>query len=166
VEMEVTWNDYKTGSPWTTRGGDYTEEGASSSTVPNNPGVWMVWDVTSIVKAWIEGGQPNYGFLIKDQGEDANLYMSISFWSKEYSEVPNLQPTLKVDWSPPTTTINTITTTTTTTTATTTTPPSKRPPYPVGGVLTPVSKLAILAPYMALIGLAAVVALVVKKRKR
>jgi hypothetical protein len=38
-------------------------------------------------------------------------------------------------------------------------------PYPVGGVLTPVSKLAILAPYMALIGLAAVVALAVKKRK-
>jgi hypothetical protein len=46
------------------------------------------------------------------------------------------------------------------------TPPQPiRPPYPVGGILTPEGKLAILAPYMALIGLAAVVALAVKKRK-
>jgi hypothetical protein len=37
---------------------------------------------------------------------------------------------------------------------------------PVGGVMVPGSKLTILAPYMALIGLAAIAAIAVKKRKR
>jgi len=45
-------------------------------------------------------------------------------------------------------------------------PPPPRIMPPVGGILTPVNKLAILAPYMALIGLAAVVAVTVKRRKR
>jgi hypothetical protein len=44
-------------------------------------------------------------------------------------------------------------------------PLPKPPPYPVGGILTPVNKLVILAPYLALIGLAAVAAVAVKKRK-
>jgi hypothetical protein len=40
------------------------------------------------------------------------------------------------------------------------------PPRPVGGILTPANKLSILSPYLALIGLAAVVAVAVKKRRR
>jgi len=45
-------------------------------------------------------------------------------------------------------------------------PPPPRPSYPVGGILTSVNKLAILAPYMAFIGLAAVAVAAIKKRKR
>jgi hypothetical protein len=40
------------------------------------------------------------------------------------------------------------------------------PTYPVGGAFMPVNKLAILSPYLALIGLAAVVAVAIKKRRR
>jgi hypothetical protein len=47
--------------------------------------------------------------------------------------------------------------------------PPKPPPRvtpPVGGILTPVNKFVILAPYLALIGLAAIATIAVKKRKR
>ena len=44
-------------------------------------------------------------------------------------------------------------------------PPPRVTP-PVGGILTPANKLSILSPYLALIGLAAVVAVAVKKRRR
>ncbi|MEM3596455.1 MAG: DNRLRE domain-containing protein, partial [Candidatus Bathyarchaeia archaeon] len=70
VEYQATWNDYSAGHPWTNPGGDYTTEGGSSSTVPATIGQWMVWDVTAIVKAWIEGGKPNYGFIIKLEQEE------------------------------------------------------------------------------------------------
>ena len=44
---------------------------------------------------------------------------------------------------------------------------NRRPAAPVGGVFTPVNKLAILAPYLALIGLlGAVTVAVAAKRKR
>jgi hypothetical protein len=45
-------------------------------------------------------------------------------------------------------------------------PPPRAPSYPVGGAFMPVNKLAILSPYMALIGLASIAAVLVKKRKR
>ena len=50
----------------------------------------------------------------------------------------------------------------------TTTPfvPPFAPPYPVGGILTPANKLALLAFYITLIGLASIVAIVFKRRKR
>jgi len=45
---------------------------------------------------------------------------------------------------------------------------NRRPAAPVGGVFTPVNKLAILAPYLALIGLlgAVTVAVVTKRRRK
>jgi hypothetical protein len=45
-------------------------------------------------------------------------------------------------------------------------PPPKPPPRPVGGAFIPSNKLAILAPYMALIGLAFMATVAVKRRKR
>ncbi|MBS7622821.1 DNRLRE domain-containing protein [Candidatus Bathyarchaeota archaeon] len=143
VETQATWNVYSTGNSWTTPGGDYTTDGGSSSTVPANTEQWMIWDVTSIVKAWIEGGQPNYGFIIRDQSE--GVVFSADFRSKEVSD-PDLRPILKVDWSTPTPTPT---------------------PRPVGGVLVPVKKLELLTPYLALVGLVGVVtAIILVRRKR
>ncbi|MEM3381428.1 MAG: DNRLRE domain-containing protein, partial [Candidatus Bathyarchaeia archaeon] len=127
AEMEATWKAYKSGNNWDTEGGDYTTEGGSSSTVPANLKQWMIWDVTAIVKAWIEGGKPNYGFIIKLEQEEK--YVHFGFNSKD-NEATNLRPILEVDYSPPTPT-----------------------PRPVGGVLVPANKLAILTPYLALLAL-------------
>jgi hypothetical protein len=140
IETQATWNIYKTGSNWAALGGDYTSDGAAS-TPGAYPGTWVTWTVTDIVKAWIQGGQPNYGFLIKDAAEGTGDTW-IAFSTREATENEQ-RPVLKVDWTPP---------------------PSLRP---VGGLVMPTDKLEILTPYLALAGLVAVVsAVVVVKRRR
>ena len=97
VETESSWNAYKALNPWTTPGGDYSGDGAASSTVPSSVSQWVTWDVTTIVTAWIQGGQPNYGFPIRDPNDGSSfLHSLVYFNSRENSEN---QPVLKVDWS-------------------------------------------------------------------
>jgi hypothetical protein len=82
INTGVTWARYDGANSWTTSGGDYTTNGGASSTVPSSYG-WMTWDVTNIVKAWIESGAPNHGFLIKDDNE-------ASYGAGEYIPQANL----------------------------------------------------------------------------
>ncbi|MFC1507347.1 DNRLRE domain-containing protein [Thermoproteota archaeon] len=131
VETQATWNSYRTGSSWDTAGGDFSTDGASSTTVPSSMG-WMTWDVTAVVKAWIEGGQPNYGFLIRDLNEVLqDPGFGVNFDSKE-SIFTDWRPILEIDWSESAPTVE---------------------PAPVGGHITPINKLVILAPHLALAGL-------------
>ncbi|MFC1507237.1 DNRLRE domain-containing protein [Thermoproteota archaeon] len=132
VENQATWNSYRTGILWDTTGGDFSTDGASSTTVPSSIGWWMTWDVTTIVKTWIEDGQPNYGFLILDLNEvvpDPTGF--IGFDSKE-SIFTDWRPILEIDWSESAPTVE---------------------PEPVGGHITPINKLVVLAPYLALAAL-------------
>lgn len=96
-ETTATWNKYDGALVWGTAGGDFTTTGAASQTV----GVfgWMTWDVTAIVKAWIESGQPNYGFLIKDANEGVGTGggKGANFYSREATD-PN-KPILTVDYT-------------------------------------------------------------------
>jgi len=98
AEMEATWNDRFT-SPstqsWTNPGGTWTVIGATSVTIPSDPvGYWIEWTVTDIVKAWIENGEPNYGFIIVS---DSEKDWSICFISRTGSN----NPILEVDYTPP-----------------------------------------------------------------
>jgi len=149
----VTWNEANhiaashpgSCTDWTD-GGDFTTDGAASASVPGT-GQWMTWDATAIVKAWIEGGQPNYGFLIRDPNDGvASTDDSNVFLSREEGYWQNLRPILEIDWSTPTPTPT---------------------PRAVGGYAVPVNKLAILAPYLALIGLVGAVtaAVAIQRRK-
>jgi hypothetical protein len=88
------------------------------------------------------------------------LTTSITTAPTTIAATPTITFTATITFTP------TITLTFPTTTATPPPPPSKPPLYPVGGILTPVNKLVILTPYLALIGLAAIAAIAVKKRKR
>jgi len=97
VENEATWNSYQTGSPWDTAGGDYSTDGASSTPAPSSLGTWVTWDVTSIVKAWIEDGQPNYGFLLRDLNEGSPPFYGANFDSRE-SIFTGWRPILEIDW--------------------------------------------------------------------
>lgn len=88
------------------------------------------------------------------------LTTSITTAPTTITATPTITFTATITFTP------TITLTFPTTTATPPPPPSKPPLYPVGGILTPVNKLVILTPYLALIGLAAIAVILVKKRKR
>jgi hypothetical protein len=135
IEAQATWNVYETGSNWAAPGGDYTSDGAAST--PGASSGRVTWTVTDIVKAWIQGGQPNYGFLIKDAAEGTG---DTWIWFSTREATENEQwPVLEVDWTPP---------------------------NPVGGIVMPTNKLEILTPYLALAGLIiAVSAVVVIKRR-
>jgi len=137
----ATWNDADkfVPDPWTTSGGVWTTEDTDSSIVPPTTGQWMSWDVTGIVKDWIENGQSNYGFIIRDPNDGVDSTDArASFYSKEW-RLEGGRPVLKIDWSPIS---------------------------PVGGILMPVDKLNILTPYLALAGLIVAVSSVVVVRRR
>jgi hypothetical protein len=83
----VWWSSYD-GNPtphsWTTAGGDYNTTNGAAAIVPGSYG-WMNWTVTDIVKAWVEDGQENNGFLIKDATEITETGYQIMFRSREYN---------------------------------------------------------------------------------
>jgi len=141
----ANWNTVDGTTNWGTAGGDFTSAGAASQTVhPYLP--WpdsMIWDVTAIVKAWIEGGQPNYGFLIKDNAEDG-AGTGTNFASREWTD-PSLRPILTVDYTaaPPVT-------------------------APVGGEMLPVDAFRLVAPWLAVIAAVGCIgtAVVVAKKLR
>ncbi len=97
LEASATWNTYDGTNLWTTPGSDYTPTGGASAVVPSTNYTWMTWDVTDIVKAWIEDGQPNDGFVVRDGDETGGAIIQ-SFFST--SEAPSNQPILEVSYTP------------------------------------------------------------------
>jgi len=137
AEASATWNKYDGVNSWGSPGGDFTTAGEASATVPACCG-YISWTVTDIVKAWIESDQPNYGFLIKDQVEDASPAVGAWFFSRESTD-PN-KPILTVDYTAPI--------------------------AAVGGVVIPVDTLAIVAPWLAVIGLVGCIGTIVAVRRK
>jgi hypothetical protein len=139
AEDQATWNVRLTGLGWAGisppgAGGTWATDGAATAAALS--GGWMSWTVTDIVKAWIEGAQNNYGFVIKVTDEGTNCWLffaSGEYYSKEY------YPVLEV-LGPPEPSV-----------------------APVGGFVESANKLAVFAPYLALLGLVAAVAVVATK---
>ncbi|GAJ21220.1 unnamed protein product, partial [marine sediment metagenome] len=59
VELQATWNSYKTGSAWTAAGGDYvtSDPAGGSTTFPADYG-WMTWNVLAIAQDAYDGSNP------------------------------------------------------------------------------------------------------------
>jgi len=68
-ENNVSWKNWKSGSPWATEGGDYGSAGASISTSArgSEAGWWNFSspELTSLVERWASGATPNQGVLAK-----------------------------------------------------------------------------------------------------
>jgi len=80
VEGEVTWNDWQTGSTWTTAGAD----SVGNDRTDNIMGVFYVteqsdWYTTTLdidtVQGWVDGSISNYGMLLKNTN-DTDRYTS------------------------------------------------------------------------------------------
>jgi len=94
VEMQATWNDRMTSTAWSpSAGGTWTTTGSVTQTaVSSGP---ISWDVTQIVKAWIESGENNFGFLIKLTDESGTNYWQ-QFASSTYYDIDS-RPVLEID---------------------------------------------------------------------
>lgn len=99
LEGEVTWNDYKTGSSWTTAGAgssssDYTTTGRASDTVPSSSD-WMEWDVLTQVQ-WAQTNDKPVAVRIAVQGEPEGYVPQ--WFSSEYGS-SSYRPKLTITYT-------------------------------------------------------------------
>lgn len=100
VELEATWNIYKTGSNWTTSGGDYVTSGPSGGSTTFPAGYdWLAWSVLDIVQDAYDGSVAAE-FLVKFETEQlASGWSGLSFRSTDYTTDPTKQPKLVIDYA-------------------------------------------------------------------
>jgi hypothetical protein len=62
----ATWTLARPGTAWTTPGGDFDAAIVDQITLPTDmANGWVSLDATAAVRAWVEGGVPNYGLLLR-----------------------------------------------------------------------------------------------------
>lgn len=98
VELQSTWNIYKTGSNWTAPGGDYVTSNPSGGSIvmPSGYG-WVSWNVLDIVQDAYDGSIPAE-FLVRYADEAPGSYSAVRFYSKEYTDDITLRPKLIINY--------------------------------------------------------------------
>jgi hypothetical protein len=99
VEAECTWNIYKTGSNWSTAGGDYDSDGTPASgntTFPSSYG-WMSWNVLAICQDAYSNSL-SAELLQRFDNEAAASFSYASFYSREYSTDTTKRPKLTIEY--------------------------------------------------------------------
>lgn len=100
VELQATWNNYKTATPWTSAGGDYVTSAPSggSTTFPAGYG-WMTWNVLAIVQDAFDG-EISAEFLVKFAAEDKALgdRSRPYLYSNDYTDNLTLRPKLVIEY--------------------------------------------------------------------
>ncbi len=64
------WDSYDAGLPgYQPGGGDFDGTVYASEIVPATAGQWMSWDITTLVREWVEGSCDNLGVILQDGAE-------------------------------------------------------------------------------------------------
>jgi hypothetical protein len=93
TDNQVTWNIAKTGTNWTTPGGDFVDTPDGTSPKQAVAAVWYPFDVKARVQAWLASPASNFGWLVKCT--DEMLQNQDRFYQSE-STTPALRPELVV----------------------------------------------------------------------
>ena len=103
----TTWCKRTVSKSWSTHGGVWARKGQAAVLIPSKHGSiwhqatgsykeWIEWDVTQIVKDWVENGKPNFGIIVHQPDIDnRSENQGIDFCAKEYSDV-SLRPQLVI----------------------------------------------------------------------
>lgn len=91
-EFQVSWNNRSSGVAWATRGGDFAGTALLTFT-PNVDKVYRDLDVTGVTQSWVNGGLPNYGFLLRSTGNNGE----VKFKSREEANASK-QPQLCINY--------------------------------------------------------------------
>lgn len=96
-EAGASWTNRTASELWTTPGGTFALEDESVIEIPSLYGGgsgasgpyddWFAWDVTKIVRSWVDGTHINYGFLLWQEDISAPRNQYIGFASRDH---PNL----------------------------------------------------------------------------
>jgi len=92
----ATWTLSSPGTAWTTPGGDFDVTVVGQITLPAGMGNgWVSLDATAAARAWVEGGMPNYGLLLRPQ---SGAYTYHYYYSRNHG-APNQRPRLVVTYT-------------------------------------------------------------------
>ncbi len=83
-ELSVTYESFHAGGALNY---DATVAASFDGTLVNTPDTWVTADVTDLVRSWMDGSVPNYGFLMR---KDANSPRTV-FYSREGDAPPSLE---------------------------------------------------------------------------
>jgi hypothetical protein len=97
AELEATWNDRLTATPWDAPGltadVDYDSTVLDSVNITNAP-AWFTFDITALFNSWLSGSVSNLGILL--QCPDLPTY--VVFYSRNHS-TPSNRPYLSITWA-------------------------------------------------------------------
>lgn len=96
VENQIKWTQYKTGSDWTTAGGDFDSEVIDSVSCNTLNNKWDEFDLTDVITDW----DTRYDFFLKIDNEStpANNQF-IGYASKDYTTDTSKRPYLEIIYS-------------------------------------------------------------------
>jgi len=100
-ETQSSWNNYKTGSSWTTPGGDYVTSSPSgaSKVLPASFG-FVEFDITDIVKDAIDNVSSHVNPILKYETESGATRYQPFFYSREgTSGDTSLRPKLVIEYT-------------------------------------------------------------------
>ncbi len=91
TEEGSSWTNARAGTPWQTPGGDVFPGGVDRTVPAFVDQAWDSFDVTDLVRPWLSGQQPNFGFLFNLPRGDSDTLQT--FASREYAD-PEFRPQL------------------------------------------------------------------------
>jgi hypothetical protein len=99
-ETQSYWDRYKTGSNWTSAGGDYvTSAPAGGSTTFPAGFDWMSWDVTAIIQdAYANSLKAEFLLMFQTEGVTPG-YASSAFYSRHYATDTTKRPKLVIEYT-------------------------------------------------------------------
>jgi hypothetical protein len=103
VESQVTWNSRQTGAPWGTAGGDFASPAVVIISSPDNPSGWGTdyFDITQLLKDWLDGTYPHCGVILKCEVESGLKW--VQYESDDSTQAEQYKSALVVNYlAPPT----------------------------------------------------------------
>ncbi len=91
----ASWDTYDGVSAWATPGGDYDPRPIDNAPVPDLLARWYSFDITSLVRGWVDGTYSNHGVLVR--GSSGSL---TKFYIKSGDDLdPALHPKLTITYA-------------------------------------------------------------------
>ena len=94
----ITGSWTETGVTWTTQPTFAATADATVALGTTTP-AWKIWNVATVVQAWVDGTYANNGLLVKDNLEDNAGNINWTFATRENGTAAN-QPILRVNYTP------------------------------------------------------------------
>ena len=81
AEAEATWNNARSGVPWQVPGALGSNDAGGSTTARRiwTKDAWYSFDVTQIVRSWVERSSPNHGLILRAAAERTDIDTASDF---------------------------------------------------------------------------------------